>query len=83
MTITKDEAKRIATDLRPAGSWQIANGRTYLYFHEHEEVLRELKPIVRLHHSLLYLYCYQHALRKGKLHGHRKGFFLQVDCTNQ
>ncbi len=81
MAITKEAADIMNKAL--AASWQIANGRTFLYFSESEDTLRGLKHVIRLHFAHIYTNCYQHALRKGRLHGHRKGFFLQVDCTNQ
>ncbi len=81
MPITQEAADIMNKAL--AASWQIANGRTFLYFSESEDTLRGLKHVIRLHFAYTYTCSRQHALRKGRLHGHRKGFFLQVDCTNQ
>jgi hypothetical protein len=81
MNITKEAADIMNKAL--VASWQIANGRTFLYFSENEDTLRGLKHVIRLHFAYTHTTCYQHVLRKGRLHGNQTGFFLQVDCTNQ
>ncbi len=67
MNITKEAADIMNKAL--VASWQIVNGRTFLYFSENEDTLLGLKHVIRLH------FAYTHTPPAISM------FYVRADCT--